>query len=392
MAAAPLRPVLGPAAPASQRLAKQGAGAGHAFAAALAELAGLGGLGHLATPGGPDVLLSTHAAAPHKVLPSAGEPPLGEMSKSAVREHAAKGAAKRPAEETEREAAGDLLHLVKAAQAAPAPLLVAALAPAPAPAKLQLATAAGQGPAKAFFPAQAPTASPFTATPLAIPARSAPKPAAAGARAAWRAAFESKQGINDDAVHEKAKAADPRKQTTRAHAAGHEQSLVQPAPPHPQSVVQSAPSAAQQAAAAPEHAGSEQALPPSLAASVEADESLRLVVLPNSANLKVTTPDGGDLSVHLRVRDGVTNVTVSGTGSEAAMAHSSDLRAALAGQGLTLGRIDRASAGAAGAAEVAGPRARVRSGERGEGRSARTSSTEESVNEVAAEGLARSLQ
>ena len=74
------------------------------------------------------------------------------------------------------------------------------------------------------------------------------------------------------------------------------------------------------------------------------------------------------------------------------MAHSSDLRAALAGQGLTLGRIDRASAGAAGAAEVAGPRARVRSGERGEGRSARTSSTEESVNEVAAEGLARSLQ
>jgi hypothetical protein len=73
------------------------------------------------------------------------------------------------------------------------------------------------------------------------------------------------------------------------------------------------------------------------------------------------------------------------------MAHSSDLRAALAGQGLTLGRIDRASAGAAGAAEVAGPRARVRSGERGEGRS-RTPSADESVNQVAAEELARALQ
>ena len=206
---------------------------------------------------------------------------------------------------------------------------------------------------------------------------------APAARAAQRAALESKQGGADDHGHEKP--ASSRKQASRSHASGHEQALAHSSPPPAQAQGTSA-VAPQAASVAPERTGSGQAaLPPSLAASVEADDSLRLVVLPNSANLRVTTPEGGDLSVHLRVRDGVTDVTVSGAGSEAALTHSADLRAALAGQGLTLGRIDRASAAAAGAAEVAGPRARVRSGERGEARS-RTQGTGQSATGSAAEG------
>ncbi len=419
MATAPLRPSLGLAAPAAPRTAKQGAGAGgHAFAAALE---GLGGLGW---------------------------PPL----KSAVREHAAGATAKRSAGEAEREAAGDLLHLAqgtpaahtlpeqprssapRAAKAGPSPtppVSTQQAAPQPptpqqaasgkepvrpsvpslaAPAQGPVVAVAAHGAAiaqrtHAAAPAEPRAPSTHTAGPVTAPAPrvggsgAGSKPTAADVparvaapspRAAQRAAFESKHGGAEDTGHEQAAA--PRKHASRVHASGHEPSLVQAAPPPAQPAAQSAPPTPQQAAA-PQHAGSgATALPPSLAASVEADDSLRLVVLPNSANLRVTTPNGGDLSVHLRVRDGVTNVTVSGAGSEAAMAHSSDLRAALAGQGLALGRIERTTASAAGAAEVAGPRARVRSGERGEGRSAPPSRTDESVNLVATEELARPLQ
>ncbi len=389
MATAPLRPSPGLAAPAAPRTAKQGAGAGgHAFAAALE------GLGGLERSGGAGAPASPRAAAPHAVAPAAGEPVRGwPPLKSAVREHAAGATAKRSAGEAEREAAGDLLHLAQGAQGA------SAVHTAPEPRRLTAPRAANAGaaPTKPVSQQQAAPqrtapqpAAQQAATGKELVRQSAPSLAAPSARAAQRAAFERKHGGAEDTGHEQAAA--PRKHASRVHASGHEPSLVQAAPPPAQPAAQSAPPTPQQAAA-PQHAGSgAAALPPSLAASVEADDSLRLVVLPNSANLRVTTPNGGDLSVHLRVRDGVTNVTVSGAGSEAAMAHSSDLRAALAGQGLALGRIERATASAAGAAEVAGPRARVRSGERGEGRSARPSRTDESVNLVATAGLARPLQ
>jgi hypothetical protein len=102
-----------------------------------------------------------------------------------------------------------------------------------------------------------------------------------------------------------------------------------------------------------------------LAEAVAADPGLRLTVLPHAANLRLEGQgDGqgdGALALHLRVRDGIANLTVSGPASEAAVARSSDLRAALAGQGLRLGRIDRTSAASAGSpAEAAGSKGRSR--------------------------------
>ena len=149
------------------------------------------------------------------------------------------------------------------------------------------------------------------------------------------------------------------------------------------------------AAQAPEPCGSGLAsLPPVLQEAALEDSSLRLTVLPHAASLRVSAPDGGDLSVHVRIRDGVANLTVAGPGSESAMAHSSDLRAALAGQGLALGRIDRASAGpAASPADAAGTRARSKAASQGRGHGDSSSSVEDSGEAPAAEsGLARSLQ
>jgi hypothetical protein len=165
-------------------------------------------------------------------------------------------------------------------------------------------------------------------------------------------------------------------------------------PPAPQAGPIAAPAGAPQSRLA-EQAQSGASLPPSILESVEADPSLRVVVLPNSASLRVETADGQDLSVHLRVRDGVANLSVSGQGSEAAVANAGELRAALAGQGLSLGRIDLAPAAAAAAADLAGPRARNRSGDRAEGRAAkgeRGDSQQASVNESSDAGLARALQ
>jgi hypothetical protein len=99
----------------------------------------------------------------------------------------------------------------------------------------------------------------------------------------------------------------------------------------------------------------------------------------------------------VRVRDGVANLTVSGPASEAAVERSSDLRAALAGQGLRLGRIDRASAGPAGtSADVAGssgPRSKARGNRAADANGTSPLAAEEPAEESAAPAdLASGLQ
>ena len=48
----------------------------------------------------------------------------------------------------------------------------------------------------------------------------------------------------------------------------------------------------------------------------------------------------GELALHLRVKDGVADVRVSGAGAETLDVRAQDLRAALASEGLTLGNFD----------------------------------------------------
>jgi hypothetical protein len=87
------------------------------------------------------------------------------------------------------------------------------------------------------------------------------------------------------------------------------------------------------------------------------DESLHAAVLGNSAHLRVQTATGEDLSLHLRVRDGIADVRVdrpaevrapgaAGTAERAeprAELKASEVQAALAGEGLALGRFESAT-------------------------------------------------
>jgi hypothetical protein len=84
------------------------------------------------------------------------------------------------------------------------------------------------------------------------------------------------------------------------------------------------------------------------------DPTLRLSILPQVAHLNVQI-DGADLALHLRMREGVANVTVAGEAAPLLASRAPDLRAALAGHGLLLGKIDPvAAAPEAGAASGAG--------------------------------------
>jgi hypothetical protein len=106
------------------------------------------------------------------------------------------------------------------------------------------------------------------------------------------------------------------------------------------------------------------------------DESLHASVLGSSAHLRVQTATGEDLSLHLRVRDGIADVRVdraaevratgpAGTAERAeprAELKASEVQAALAGEGLALGRFESSTApqqprdgeGAAAAARASG--------------------------------------
>lgn len=70
------------------------------------------------------------------------------------------------------------------------------------------------------------------------------------------------------------------------------------------------------------------------------DPSLRGATLGKSAHLTLETPGAGELSLHLRVRDGVADVRVDGAAARSLDIRPDDLRTALAGEGLSLGSFD----------------------------------------------------
>jgi hypothetical protein len=88
------------------------------------------------------------------------------------------------------------------------------------------------------------------------------------------------------------------------------------------------------------------------------DESLHAAVLGSSAHLRVQTATGEDLSLHLRVRDGIADVRVDRTAEVRATSpmgttepaepraelKASEVQAALASEGLALGRFESSTA------------------------------------------------
>jgi hypothetical protein len=82
------------------------------------------------------------------------------------------------------------------------------------------------------------------------------------------------------------------------------------------------------------------AAPGALFAYAAEDLSLRATVMPERAVLSVDTGAAGELALHLRVKDGVTDVRVSGAAAETLEMKPAELRAALASEGLTLGSFE----------------------------------------------------
>jgi hypothetical protein len=82
------------------------------------------------------------------------------------------------------------------------------------------------------------------------------------------------------------------------------------------------------------------------------DPSLRAVALGKNARLTLETADGGALSLHLQVRDGIADLRVDGDAARALDLRPEGVRAALAGEGITLGTF-QSSAPFGGSADAA---------------------------------------
>lgn len=76
-----------------------------------------------------------------------------------------------------------------------------------------------------------------------------------------------------------------------------------------------------------------------LLAQAAEDPGLRAAVLPRAAHLNLAVDGAGDLSLHLRVRDGVADVRVDGPAAQL-LNRVSQLEAALATEGLQLGQFN----------------------------------------------------
>jgi hypothetical protein len=70
------------------------------------------------------------------------------------------------------------------------------------------------------------------------------------------------------------------------------------------------------------------------------DPSLRANVMPELATLSIDTGAGGELELHLRVKDGITDVRVDGAAAQSLNLQPQGLRAALASEGLALGSFE----------------------------------------------------
>ena len=70
------------------------------------------------------------------------------------------------------------------------------------------------------------------------------------------------------------------------------------------------------------------------------DQSLRATLTSDTAHVSLDTGAAGELSLHLRIKDGVTDVRVDGMAAQTMDIRQQDLRAALASEGLTLGTFE----------------------------------------------------
>ena len=70
-----------------------------------------------------------------------------------------------------------------------------------------------------------------------------------------------------------------------------------------------------------------------------ADPSLTAAAIGKNAHLRLETGRAGDLTMHLRINDGVADIEVGGAAAEKLGMRSHELRRALAGEGLTLGQF-----------------------------------------------------
>ena len=98
-----------------------------------------------------------------------------------------------------------------------------------------------------------------------------------------------------------------------------------------------APSPAAAAAPPPDRPSPPEA---ALLARAADDPSLRATVMSGRAVLSLDTGGGRELELHLRVKDGVADVRVDGAGAAALDIRPQELRVALAGEGIALGRFD----------------------------------------------------
>jgi hypothetical protein len=84
-----------------------------------------------------------------------------------------------------------------------------------------------------------------------------------------------------------------------------------------------------------------------LAAQATRDDGLNMTVMPHSARMSIESSDG-DLALHIRVRDGSADVTVGGSMAPLFETRAPEARAALAGEGLNLGRFESGQQGTGG--------------------------------------------
>ena len=77
----------------------------------------------------------------------------------------------------------------------------------------------------------------------------------------------------------------------------------------------------------------------SLAAQVTRDDGLSVTVLPHAAHMSIESADG-DLALHLRVRQGNAEISLGGSMAHLFTTRAPEARAALASEGLALGRFD----------------------------------------------------
>lgn len=81
-----------------------------------------------------------------------------------------------------------------------------------------------------------------------------------------------------------------------------------------------------------------------LAAQAARDDGLSMTVLPHAAHMAIESP-AGDLDLHMRVRQGSAEITMGGSMAHLFDTRAPEARAALAGEGLALGRFDSGQQG-----------------------------------------------